>query len=810
MYRKINLSNKSRVFLLFIISLFQNQLFSQAPPCLEIEWSKNYGGSEDEIANEVIQTQDGGFLVVGFSESNDIDVNNNFGEEDFWVLKLDSLGETEWSKNYGGFDVDKASSVVETDAGDFLVAGSSLSVGNDVGANYGEEDIWVIKINSTGDLLWEKNYGGDRNENAEDIQLTQDGGILVSGYSQSSNGDVSVNKGDFDFWIFKTDTNGNLLWEQSFGGSSADWGYGIRENAAGEIIVGGSTFSSNGDVSNNNGFYDFWIVKMTSNGGFIWDRNFGGITEERSYDIELTENEDIIVAGTSISSDGDVGGNNGGNDAWFIQMNQNGDLIWSENYGGIQEDRSFSIIETSDKGYVSAGFSRSSNADVANNYGGKDGWIVKLEPNGQLEWEKNFGGSKEDRFFSIKQTKDNGYIACGFTFSDDIDLEANYGNRDFWVIKMTPDSFEIDLGNDTTLCIGDTQLLSAGLDETFSFEWQDGSIDSTFIVEEAGEFWVEATRNGCEISDTILVDYVSPEAVALGNDSTLCEGETVLLKSELDGAKYLWQNGDSTETFLVEKEGLYWLEINKGACSYRDSIEIDYVNIEIDLGNDTLLCEGQNMNVSAAFLNAEYLWQDGSVNQGYKIEEPGLYFVEVAIGGCTKNDSILVDYQFRPEEILPAYTTICENEIITFDIGALEAESYLWSDNSTNPTFEIENPGMYTIDISLNGCTFSDELILKDCDNCLFLPNAFSPNNDGANEEFKPLAACPIFNYSLYVYDRWGKLLFESDSVENGWNGDSGGRNAPNGTYQYIIEFDILNNNQLIRQFRQGVLLLVR
>jgi gliding motility-associated-like protein len=796
---------------LFVLTIFFTGFaYSQAPPCLEIEWSKNYGGGDDEIANEIIQTQDNGFLVVGFSESNNFDVNQNYGQEDFWVLKIDSIGQIEWEKNYGGSDVDKANSVVETPEGDFLVVGSSLSIGNDVANNYGEEDIWLIKINPNGDLLWEKNYGGSQNENAEDIQITTDGALIISGYSQSSNGDVSSNKGDFDFWIFKTDALGNMLWEESFGGSSADWGYGIKENASGQFIVAGSTFSDDGDVSDNNGFYDFWVIKVSPLGELIWEKNFGGITEERAYALTLTDNEDIILAGTSISGGGDVGGNNGGNDAWFIKLNQAGDLIWSHNYGGVQEDRSFAIENANENGFISAGFSRSFDTDVANNYGGKDGWITKLYSDGNLEWEKNFGGTKEDRFYSIQQINDGGYVACGFSYSDDIDLESNYGNRDFWVIKMTPDSFDIDLGNDTTICLNDTHLLNGQLDETFSFEWQDGSTDTTFLVDETGEFWVKATRNGCTITDTIWVDYVNPESVALGNDSTLCEGETLILKSELSGAKYLWQNGDTTENFQVEENGLYWLEIQKGACAYRDSIVVNYVIIDVELGNDTLLCEDQKLNINAAFLNAEYFWQDGSVNQGFTVQEPGLYFVEVSVGGCSNSDSIKVDYQNRPEQILPTYTTICENEVIQLDLSEIGAEKYLWSDNTQNSKFQINQPGKYLVDISINDCIFSDELLLKDCENCLFIPNAFSPNADGRNDVFMPLAACPLFNYAMYVYDRWGKLIFESNTIDNGWKGDLGGRDVPSGSYQYIMDFDIMNNNQLISQHRQGVLILIR
>ncbi|RMG88550.1 MAG: hypothetical protein D6714_00520, partial [Bacteroidetes bacterium] len=544
----------------FFLLMVLPALSAQSPPCLETVWSLHFGGGEDDIANQIIETSDGHFVVVGQSKSSDGDLSGNSGEEDFWVLKLDTLGQVVWQRNYGGPGSDKAGSVAETPAGDYLVAGSSLSVGGDVGNNYGEEDAWLVKLSPDGQILWEKNYGGSANENIEEVRVAQDGGILLIGYSESNDGDVGGNNGDFDFWMVKLDADGNLVWSHHYGGSAADWGYRVRETQSGELVVAGSTFSSNGDVSDNKGFYDFWVFKTDAGGNMLWERNFGGITEERAYALELAENEDIIVAGTSISGDGDVGGNNGGNDAWFIRLSPDGDLLWSRNYGGIQEDRSFSIAPTLDGGFVSAGISRSSNADVANNYGAKDGWIVKLDANGNLEWEKNYGGTNEDRLFEIRQTRNRGFIACGFSFSDDIDLPGNNGGRDFWVLKLSPDSVGIDLGPDTTLCLGQTLLLRTGLDDSFDFLWQDGATDSTFLVVEEGLYHVRASRNGCEVADTIFVDYVDQESVQLGADTTLCEGQSVTLSSPLDGAHYLWQNGDTSPTLTASQPGIYWLE----------------------------------------------------------------------------------------------------------------------------------------------------------------------------------------------------------------------------------------------------------
>jgi gliding motility-associated-like protein len=799
--------------LAFITSFFLltcSTLFSQPKECLFTDWSKHYGGTKADHANDIRQTKDGGYVVAGATASEGIDVVQNYGAFDYWILKVDKTGNIEWSKNYGGTLDDIATSVVQTPDGGYLVVGGAVSFNGFVLGSHGKEDVWVLKLSPTGDLVWAKTFGGTQNERAEVIQPTADGNYIIGGYSESSNGNLSGNKGLFDYWLFKITPDGNILWQKNFGGSQADWCFDIRPAPDGGFLAAGSTFSDNGDVTSNQGFYDYWLIKLDANGNLLWERSFGGFGEERAYALDLTTDGGMVMAGTSISSGGIVGGNNGSFDVWAIKLNGNGSVVWSKNFGGSTEDRAFDVKQTADKGFVVAGMTASANIDVSNNYGLQDAWLLKLDDAGNLLWEKTFGGSANDRFSAILQTADEGFIAAGFSLSPDVDLPANYGMQDLWVIKLTLDSLDFDLGKDTALCGGETLLLNA-VQEDVAYRWQDGSTDSMFLVENPGKYWLEVDKSGCKASDTILVAYITATAVDLGADSIVCEGETLLLQPAIPGANYLWNDGSTMPDYLVQTSGKYWVTVLKDGCEYFDTITVGFAKIDLELGKDTFLCGGQTLFLDVALPNASYRWQDQSEKPDYFIDAPGDYWVKVWQGGCQKSDTIRVKYQLAPDSILPAYSLICEEEPLVLDATQPGDAAYLWQDGSVFPAIKAKSPGKYSVEVTLNGCTFKDDIELTPCELCLYVPNAFSPNGDGLNDEFMGFpGSCDIVRYRMTIFDRWGSMLFYTEQKGEGWNGDFQGRKLPAGSYVYLIEFNYLNNSMTYRQERKGTVTLLR
>lgn len=231
-----------------------------------LQWRKKYGGSASEEANSIIQTTDGGYILAGYTESNDGDVSGNHSvfTEDYWIVKLDDTGNIQWQKCFGGTNNDMAKSIVQTAAGDYVIAGTSWSNDGDVtGSNGAPGDYWIIKISGTGNLIWQKAYGGSKGDVANSLQQTADGGYVVAGYTFSKDDDISFAHRHYDEWIVKLNSGGALEWQRTLGGRFDDQANAIDVTKDGGFMVAGYTASNGGDVTNNYGGDDYWVVKLS-------------------------------------------------------------------------------------------------------------------------------------------------------------------------------------------------------------------------------------------------------------------------------------------------------------------------------------------------------------------------------------------------------------------------------------------------------------------------------------------------------------------------------------------------------------------
>ena len=210
----------------------------------------------------VVETDDNGFIIVGSSDSSDTDISGNIGAYDFWVLRISATGDLIWEKSFGGTQIDEARAIVSSDDGNYIIAGDTRSNDNDVSLNKGGADLWLIKISPEGDLIWEKSIGGSSFDVSRAIVKSQNNGFVISGSSRSSDIDVSENKGQNDAWILQVDANGNLTWESTVGGSNIDFSYGVAELNNGAIVAVGDTSSNDGDLTENKGFTDLLIIKI--------------------------------------------------------------------------------------------------------------------------------------------------------------------------------------------------------------------------------------------------------------------------------------------------------------------------------------------------------------------------------------------------------------------------------------------------------------------------------------------------------------------------------------------------------------------
>lgn len=419
------------IFSLIIIFLYTS-LRSQTLPIPPTQWQKNYGGNFEEITPDITLTSDGGYILAGASNSNNGNVTGNHGLRDFWVVKINSIGDIQWQKSFGGSAADQAKSIRQTSDGGYIVAGETQSNNGDVTGNHGGKDIWVIKLDSSGNLQWQKTFGGSNDETAQCVRQTPDGGYIAVGSTTSNNGDIlSGNQGSLDYWVLKLDSTGNLQWEKTYGGGSVDFAASIELTTDGGYIIGGYSLSANGNITGNHGNDDYWIVKINSTGTIQWQKAFGGSESDRAFSAVQTTDGGYIMGGQSKSTNGDVTGNHGNDDYWLVKLSSTGNLQWQKSYGGALYDYGKDIIQTSDGGYIMTGYSFPLNIEGTTPLGSNDYLVVKTDALGNLEWQQTYGGIYDDFATAIKQTSDGGYIISGY--SSAITNGANY---DYWIIKL--------------------------------------------------------------------------------------------------------------------------------------------------------------------------------------------------------------------------------------------------------------------------------------------------------------------------------------------------------------------------------------
>jgi len=321
--------------------------------------------------------------------------------------------------------------------GNYIIAGYTNSNDGDVTGNHGYYDAWIVKVDTSGNIIWQKCFGGTGLDEALSVQQTTDAGFIVCGLSASTDGNLTGNQGGYDYWVIKLDGNGNLLWQKNFGGSGDDYGHKAVQTSDGGYIVTGMSGSNDGDVSGNHGNNDLWTVKLDSGGNIEWKKCLGGSEEEGATAIEQTTDGGFIIAGYSASNNGDVTGNHGGLDFWLVKLNSSGNITWQKSLGGSGLEIARSIQQTADGGYLCSGSSGSNNGDVSGNHGAEDGWIVKLNSSGTVEWQKCIGGNSDDDARSVNPTPDGGYFSGGYTFSAGGDVTGNHGQSDVWAVKLT-------------------------------------------------------------------------------------------------------------------------------------------------------------------------------------------------------------------------------------------------------------------------------------------------------------------------------------------------------------------------------------
>ena len=408
---------------------------AQAP---EIEWQKTYGGPNADYGIGMINTPDGGYIIVGETTAAGGDVTNVDGSSDIWITKIAPNGSLQWENTYGGLGSEKASNIVATNDGGYVVAGNSTSSTGDLTTNHGLNDCWIFKIDAQGIIQWQKSHGGSGNDYAYSIKNTSDGGFIVSGDTYSFNGDVTGNHGNNDFWVLKLNPSGDLQWQKTLGGYSSDMPFDIIQANDGGYTVVGKTFSMDGDITNSNGGNAAWIVKLDSGGILQWQKTFGGSADDHFTSVQQNQNG-YLLTGVSRSSNGDLTSNAGGSDIWIVQIDNNANIVWQKTYGGSAHDTPSIIEPLENGGHIILGYTYSNDGDVTGNHGLADIWLIKTDASGAIQWQQTYGGSGLEFTQLMLPTPNGGHTIVGTTNSNDGDVTENNGDFDFWIVKLGSD-----------------------------------------------------------------------------------------------------------------------------------------------------------------------------------------------------------------------------------------------------------------------------------------------------------------------------------------------------------------------------------
>ncbi|MCD4665668.1 MAG: gliding motility-associated C-terminal domain-containing protein [Bacteroidales bacterium] len=799
----------------------------------EIEWSKAIGGNIEEHSRIVLETLDYGFIILGHTKT------WGAGYWDPILVKTDEQGNIQWAKTYGGYGEEFIGNVISTNDGGYAICGSTTTYGN------GPRDLFIIRIDGVGNLIWASTYGGDGSEEIpfggdNAIQQMNDGGFLLTGQSNSFTDDNAI-------YLIRTDSFGISGCNETSFTPSIQTVNPQANNTPTNYITGNNSqnvltqvmdflvvdsslctsftliaqFEASDSIicrGNCINFFDSSFYNPTSwnwffEGGtpsysniqnpsnicyytpgqfdvqLIVSNDFGSdsiiffdyITVHPSPEIHLG-NDTLICGGDSLILNAGSGfesylWNTGSLDS-IIVIDTSG-LFWVE----VTNEFGYSTTDSIHIEFYPYAFEE---LELGNDTSICFGNYIIINAGSGYTYYEWHDGSHDSIF--IADTAGVYYVyvenPCG-SGSDTIILD---------IFPVT----DINLGNDTTVCFGEFIFLDAG-DGFNSYLWQDGSSNQFYYAGQTGLYWVEATdTNLCYASDTIFLEFILPDP-GLGNDTSICYGNSVTFYA-LDGfVSYLWQNGTDNIWFTADTTGVCWCEvIDTMGCVGSDSVFLETVLLpNISLGNDTGICLGDSisLNILPPDNGFDFIWQDGSNDSVFHVTEQGEYWVQASNECGTDTDSVFVSDILLPFVFLGNDTILALNDEIILDAGN-GFESFLWNDSTTAQTLLVSDTGSYWVMVSDGTCFNSDTINIEKIKCDLFVPIIFTPNRDGFNDYFFAVASNDITDFELVVFNRWGEKIWETNNLNDKWDGKRNGMLGAEGTYFWITKYKCFGSPQ--------------
>lgn len=403
-----------------------------------------FGGSDEDIAHAIIPTQDGGFAILGNTKSTDGNLDNKtLPVSDLLFIKFTADAIPEWHATYGGSEDDRGHSLVQLSDGGYVILGYSMSQDGDASLNQGQHDNWVIRTDASGAILWEKSFGFSGHDHAYNIIATQDGGFLFNGFLDVTSsggqgttfqkGALSARHGVGEFWVHKINLAGEIEWRQYFGGTNNDRSYDAVQTDEGNFIVVGTSESEDVDISNPHGGYDIWVIKLDPNGQLIWERSFGGSQYDSANAVILDQAQNIYVLGNTFSEDQDISSPLGHSDMWLLSLNQAGQLLSEQTFGGTDFDVGRDLAFDTQGNLWLVGYSQSEDIDFSRNEGDNDIVLLQLDKNLFPKQHFNLGGSGLDIAHAVLPLNDGRLLVTGTSESQNGLFLNNRGGKDIFV-----------------------------------------------------------------------------------------------------------------------------------------------------------------------------------------------------------------------------------------------------------------------------------------------------------------------------------------------------------------------------------------
>lgn len=415
----------------------------------DILWEKSYGGIQSEYLFDAQPTADYGFILAGSSLSGKTGnkKQENIKDLDYWVWKMDEKGDLDWQKSFGGTGADYLQSIQGTLDGGFILGGTSNSMkgADKKDDGFGMGDFWVIKLNAMGDQEWQKTIGGSGQDKLAAIRQTKDGGYIIGGSTESDISGIKTEPayGSLDYWVLKLDATGNIEWQKTFGGQYMDKLESVLPTQDEGYIIGGWSNSpkSGNKTQDAYGEGDYWVLKLDKNGEVEWQRVYGGEADDHLYAITEISDGGYLVGGNSGSatSGNKDKSNSRGTDFWILKLTEAGEIDWQETYDFGESDILTAITKNEDGSFLLGGHAKTETTGLkrTDSKGIDDFIALKIDATGEEKWRRAIGSSGEDNLKKLVETRDGGYILAG-TSKGKISRDKNTGQGlgDFWVVKL--------------------------------------------------------------------------------------------------------------------------------------------------------------------------------------------------------------------------------------------------------------------------------------------------------------------------------------------------------------------------------------